>query len=100
MTVRAVDMQIVVQKSAEIMKDRYLEDSKTRLQMQQQAQMVQQKSLVENHQVKNAQGAENNAIHNNKEKSDDRQNRGNDKKKNKKKKTMVNSHSCTIDVKI
>lgn len=58
MTVRPVDLQVVVQKSAELMKSRQEEAARTRLQLQQQAQQLQQKERIENRKVKNLEKAQ------------------------------------------
>ena len=100
MTVRAVDMQIVVQKAAEVVKNRHQEDSKTRLQLQQQAQLLTAKQRVENRQIKDVQKTEKSMIHINKDKSGSRQNRGQDSKKERKDKETGSYSSGTIDINI
>ncbi len=103
MTIRAVDMQIVVQKSSEVAQNRYARDSKTRLQLQQQAQGLQQRNQIENRQIKDMQKTEKTTIHkdsDNKEKKSKKDHKKQDSKKNKKKKAPINSQSCRIDIKI
>lgn len=99
-TLRPVDLQVIIQKTSEVMKNRYQEDSKTRLQLQQQAQQLQQKERIENRQVKSAQKTERNAVHSKKEKDDGRKNQGHDKNRKEKQKETKGGRASTIDIKI
>ncbi len=100
MTVRAVDMQIVVQKSAEIAQSRYPRDAKTRLQLQQQAQVLQQRTQIENRQIKYTQKAEHAIIRDDEGKKDSKGYKKRDQKKEKRKKATKNIQSGRIDIKI
>ncbi|MBA1333884.1 MAG: hypothetical protein HPY66_0277 [Firmicutes bacterium] len=51
MSVRSVDMQVILQKTAEVMKNQHLDSSKARMQQQQLAQQVQQKTELDGRQV-------------------------------------------------
>lgn len=51
MSVRSVDMQVVLQKTAEVMKNQQHDSSKMRMQQQQLAQQVQQKTELDDRQV-------------------------------------------------
>jgi hypothetical protein len=100
MTVRSVDLQVVVQKSAEIMRSQQNENSKTRLQLQHQAQQLQQKGEIDNRQVKTLQRPDKSAINENKERGGKK--RQNNEKGGKAKEGRQESKgsASTIDIKI
>ena len=100
MTVRPVDLQVVVQKSAELMKSRQEEAARTRLQLQQQAQQLQQKEKVQNPQVKNLEIVHKKAVQSSKERDGMKQNREQGCQGGKNKKNKEVGGTPIIDIKI
>jgi hypothetical protein len=100
MTIRSVDLQVVVQKASEVMRNRQNEDSKTRIQLQQQAQQLHHKEHIDSRQVKMMQKPGRTAINekeNRGKNNEQRQKKGTTKKGQKQR---TKDGTSTIDIKI
>ncbi len=97
MSLRSADMQIIIQKSSEVMRNQHQENARARLQQQQIAQQFQNQVEAEGRQVNTLAETYKSQIESKKQK--------NGKKENKKKKRNKNSpgpdaSSSGIDIKI
>ncbi len=98
MTIRAVDLQIVVQKATEVMKNQQQENSKTRLLMHQQAQQLQKKEQIANHQITNLQKPDKSAIYKEKERKNKRESSGEERKNKKEQMAKEHDGDSIIDI--
>jgi len=100
MTLRSTDMQIIIQKTSEVVRNQQQQNSRARLQQQQIAQQSQNRIDVESRQVNSLLKTHESRIREEKEKNHKkRHNRGNDRKTNEAS-SGKSETSSIIDIKI
>lgn len=97
MALRSTDMQIIIQKTSDLVRNQQLENSRNRLQQQQFAQQLQHKVESEGRQVNSLPKTYKSQIENDKQKNKKRDNR---KRKKNKSSPGKADKSSVIDIKI
>lgn len=100
MTIRSVDLQVVIQKASEVMRNQQNETSRTRVALQQQAQQLQQQQRIDDKQVKNMQKPGKSAINKKNGRGNEKEDNRKRNKSSKKEKHKRGKNTSTIDVKI